>query len=284
MDRIAINSPAKINIGLNIIEKRKDGFHNIETLFYPLLLSDKIIISKAELFKFDTNSNELDSSKENLIFKAVDLLEEFTGSKFKIQIILEKKIPTGAGLGGGSSNAASTLKALIKLYNIKITKEKLREIALNIGSDVPFFLNPVPCFAESRGEKITPIRLSIPNPILLVNPGIHISTKEAFENISPGASEKKIKSLTSNESVSISDLIKTCVNDFENYIIEEYPVIGEIKRKLYSGGAKLAMMTGTGSTVFGIFENLQKAKWVENDFKRDYFTYLNFPVTKGSIT
>jgi len=284
MENISINSPAKINIGLNVISKRKDGFHNLETIFYPLLLSDKLIISKADSFKFESNSEELFRLKENLILSAKEKLEQFTGRKFNVSIYLEKNIPIGAGLGGGSSNAASTLKALIKLFDINITNEKLREIALNLGSDVPFFLNPLPCFAESRGEIITPVHLSIPNPILIVNPGINISTKEAFENIKPKIPVKSLHTLIKKTSISVDDLKGIAKNDFETYIFNKYSVVKQIKEKLYESGAELAMMTGTGSTVFGIFTNLQKARWAESDFSKKYFTYLNFPVNKGSIT
>ncbi|GBD87088.1 4-diphosphocytidyl-2-C-methyl-D-erythritol kinase [bacterium BMS3Abin03] len=284
MEKIAINSPAKINIGLNVINRRKDGFHNIETIFYPLLLADKLTIEKAGSFKFESSSKDMEQLKENLIFRAIEILEEFAGRKFNVHIYLEKNIPIGAGLGGGSSNAASTLKALIKLFNVEISNDKLREIALDLGSDVPFFLNSIPCFAGSRGENITPVRLSIPNPILVVNPGIHISTKKAFEKIKPQVRERSLHELINQTSISIDDLKKIAENDFESYTFNKYPAVKQIKEKLYEAGAEFAMMTGTGSTVFGIFTNLQKARRAESEFSKKYFTYLNFPVNKGSIT
>ena len=284
MNRIVIKSPAKINIGLNIIRKREDGFHDLETIFYPLLLSDEIEMEKADSFRFESNSKLLIQINNNLIIRAKEILEKFSGKKFNVKVFLEKRIPIGAGLGGGSSNAAATLKALIKLFNLKIQRNDLYDLALKLGSDVPFFLNPLPCFAESRGEIITPVHLQIANPILIVNPGIHISTKEAFEKVKPKKVKQSLKSLINKSAVSVSDLQSIAKNDFENYVFKTYPEIKEIKKELVASGAELAMMTGTGSTVFGIFTNLQKARSAKYIFEKDYFTYLNYPVNKGSIT
>lgn len=284
MNRIVIKSPAKINIGLNIIRKREDGFHDLETIFYPLLLSDEIEMEKADSFRFESNSKLLIQINNNLIIRSKEILEKFSGKKFNVKVFLEKRIPIGAGLGGGSSNAAATLKALIKLFNLKIQRNDLYDLALKLGSDVPFFLNPLPCFAESRGEIITPVHLQIANPILIVNPGIHISTKEAFEKVKPKKVKQSLKSLINKSAVSVSDLKSIAKNDFENYVFKTYPEIKEIKKELVASGAELAMMTGTGSTVFGIFTNLQKARSAKYIFEKDYFTYLNYPVNKGSIT
>ncbi len=284
MKSITVESPAKINIGLNVVSKREDGFHNLETIFYPLLLSDRITFGKSDSFAIDSNSEELVSLKDNLITRAKELLEEKTGKILNVNIYIEKNIPMGAGLGGGSSNAATTLKALNQLFSLKLEYNDLAETALKLGSDVPFFLNPVPCFAESRGEIITRVPLSISYPILIVYPGIHISTKEAFEKITPGVPEKSLRLLTNKKSISLEDLIKFAKNDFEDFAFNNYPVIKEIRDKLIDSGAELAMMTGTGSSVFGIFTNLQKARWAEDDFRKDFFTFLNFPVDKGSIT
>lgn len=284
MDRIIVRSPAKINLGLNVTGKRSDGFHNLETVFYPLLLEDEIEFEKSDQYHIESNSETMNSLKSNLIDKTVNILKENRGMQLNVKIIVDKKIPIGAGLGGGSSNSAVTLKTLNAFYNLNLSTVTLNEIALKLGSDVPFFLNPVPSFATSRGEKLTTLKFSISYPILLVNPGIHISTKWAFEKIKPKTAGEVLRKIFSNTKLDLNELKENVTNDFEPVVFREYPEIEEIKVKLYELGAKFALMTGTGSTVFGIFSNLQKAHLAEEKFEHDYFTFLNYPVNKGSIT
>ena len=284
MYKIILKSPAKINIGLNIIRKRDDGFHDLETIFYPLLLSDILTFEKADETKLESNSTEINSLQINLISTAIEFLEIIVDRKLNVKISLEKNIPIGAGLGGGSSNAASTLKALNQLFELNLNYDKLSEIALKLGSDVPFFLEPYPCFTSSRGELRKNIRLSLSQPILIVNPGIHISTKWAFQNLELTSHKKSLKELCGQNSVTIDDIKDYATNDFENIVYEIYPEIKSIKDKLDASGADFVSMTGTGSTVYGVFSNLQKARWVKEDFDASYFTYINFPVNQGSIT
>jgi len=284
MDSITLKSPAKINIGLNILNKRDDGYHNLETIFYPLLLTDFIKFRKSNQESFSSNSDELNSKPENLILLAKRLIEEKLNKKFTTEITLEKIIPIGGGLGGGSSNAATTLIALNKLFNLNIGFTQLSEIALQLGSDVPFFLNPVPVFAESRGEKMQPLNISINYPIIIVNPGINISTGFAFSKIYPVVPVVKLSAVFSRSSIDLKLMREKVKNDFEEIIFKEYPLVGQIKFKLYELGAEFALMTGSGSSVFGIFNNLQKASFAEDYFKQKYFTYLNNPFQTGSIT
>jgi len=284
MDKIVLKSPAKINIGLNILRKREDGYHDLETIFYPLLLSDILTFEKADDRKLESNSNEINSIKTNLIFTAVELLEKIVGRKLNVKIYVEKNIPIGAGLGGGSSNAAATLKALNQLFELNLNFNKLSEAALKLGSDVPFFLEPFPCFASSRGEIRKNIQLSLSQPILLINPGIHISTKWAFQNLELTSHKKSLKEFCDHSFVTIENIKDYATNDFEKIVYKKYPEIKLIKDKLDASGADFTAMTGTGSTVYGVFSNLQKARWVKEDFDASYFTYINFPVNKGSIT
>jgi 4-diphosphocytidyl-2-C-methyl-D-erythritol kinase len=284
MNKIVLKSPAKINIGLNIIRKREDGYHDLETIFYPLLLSDILTFEKADDTTLESNSNEINSLKTNLIFTAIELLEKIVGRKLNVNIYLEKIIPIGAGLGGGSSNAATTLKALNQLFELNVNFNKLSETALKLGSDVPFFLKPFPCFASSRGEIKKNIQLSLSQPILIVNPGIHISTKWAFQNLELKLHKKSFNELCDQRSVTIEDIKDYATNDFEKIVYEKYPEIKSIKDKLYASGADFVSMTGTGSTVYGVFSNLQQARWVKEDFARSNFTFINFPVNQGSIT
>ena len=284
MDKITVNSPAKINIGLRIIEKREDGYHNLQTIFYPLLLADVISFEKNKTTILESDSDELQQSKENLIIKAKDILENYTGEKINVRINVKKNIPLGAGLGGGSSNAAAALKSLNTLYKLNCNYETLSELALKLGSDVPYFLNPVACFATSRGEKIKNISLSLSNPILLVNPGINMSTKWAFDQMKAFKDTDTLQKLADLEVLTVDDIKQSATNDFEEIVFAAYPEIRIIKEELYSLGASFVMMTGTGSTLYGIFSNLQKAYLAQDHYKNKYFTFLNYPVNKGSIT
>jgi len=284
MDKFIVESPAKINLGLNVARKREDGYHDLETIFIPLLLSDKITLTKSNKFSFRTDSELLNQLKDNLILKAIRLLQDFKDRKFVLDIFVEKVIPIGGGLGGGSSDAATTLKTVNKMFDLGLSYQELSKLALELGSDVPYFLNPVPSYAESRGELLYPLNIEIPYPILIVNPGIKIDTAWAFKKIRPVSPVKNLRQIL-QENLDDFDKLKSCVkNDFEEVVFNEFPLLKQIKEELYKQGAEFSLMSGTGSTVYGIFSNLQKAYWAEEFFKQQYFTFLNNPFTKGSIT
>lgn len=279
MNELIVKSPAKINIGLNIINKQSDGFHNLETIFYPLNLFDEIRFIKSDKFSFNSNDENLNKEKSNLIIKAKELLEKEFDAQLPVEIYLEKNIPIGAGLGGGSSNAASTLLALTKLFNLEIDSETIGRLALSLGSDVPFFVNPVPSFAESRGEKIISINFIMDKYLLIVNPGIHVATKWAFGLITPNQPKVSLKSLIGKSEIEFEDLIRIASNDFENDVFNHFPEIKEIKEKMLEFGAVFSLMTGTGSTVWGMFYDEAAAYQTESYFKcKNYFTYLQNPI------
>ena len=284
MKKIELNSPAKINIGLNIIKKRPDGYHNLETIFYPLLLSDILSFEKSNSTKLDTNSLEINDLNSNLIIDTIKLIENELKRDLHVNVYLIKNIPIGAGLGGGSSNAATTLKAINQLYDLNLSYESLSSFALQLGSDVPYFLSPVPSYAYSRGESLIKIQLSLGYPILLVNPGIHISTKWAFDKIIPEKSKSSLKTFLEKSKIDLETMREYVTNDFEEIVFKKHPEVRSIKDKLYEYGAEFALMTGTGSTVFGIFRNLQKARKAEEIFSQSNFTYLNNPFETGTIT
>jgi len=284
MDKITVESPAKLNLGLNIIRKRPDGYHDLETIFIPLLLSDKISFSKSNEYAFRTDSILLNELNDNLILKAVRLLEELTSRKFVLDIYLEKNIPIGGGLGGGSSNAAIALKTINKLFDLRLDYKVLADLALQLGSDVPYFLNPIVTYAESRGEILHPFNLEIPYPILVVNPRIKIDTGWTFKKIRPAHPMMNLRDILKKGLIDFDRLKSYVKNDFEAVVFKEFPLIEQIKEEFYQQGAEFALMSGTGSTVYGIFSNLQKAYWAEEYFKQQYFTFLNNPFTKGSIT
>jgi len=250
----------KINLGLHITEKRIDGYHNIETVFYPVDLKDVLEIVPLNQSNF-TESLQVDFSSSgisipgdtanNLCIKAFQLLKKDFPNIPPIQMHLHKIIPMGAGLGGGSADGAFTLKLLNEKYKLNLSLKQLIDYAAELGSDCPFFIINQPCYATGRGEILTPISLDLSAyKFVLVHPSIHINTKWAFEQL-------KLSKPTISINQIIDQPIKTwkkqLVNDFESPISKQYPIIQEIKNKLYQNGAIYASMTGSGSTVFGIF-------------------------------
>jgi 4-diphosphocytidyl-2-C-methyl-D-erythritol kinase len=248
---------SKINIGLSIVNKRFDGFHDIETIFFPIPIYDKLIVeptknSKFEKLDFTCSDFEL-ISDDNLCCKAYRLLYEKFGLP-PTKIHLEKQIPFGAGLGGGSSDAAHVLLALNDLYDLNISFDKLTHYASQLGSDCAFFLQKLPAFGTGRGNILKNIDLSLKNyNILLLKPAISISTAEAYSCIVP---KKPQYNLSEIVNLPIVEWQNTILNDFEDIIFKKYPQIEQIKALLYSQGAVYASMSGTGACVYGIFENL----------------------------
>jgi 4-diphosphocytidyl-2-C-methyl-D-erythritol kinase len=271
LEKIEIKAPAKINVGLNIVAKRSDGYHNLETVFYQIHnLYDTLIFEKSDKYTLTIDDNP-ELEKENIVTKAIKLLEQRCNIRINVKIKLSKNIPIGAGLGGGSSDGASTLKAINELYQLNLSFDELKILALELGSDVPLFLYNYPTIGKSRGEDLSKLELKIEYPILLVNPGIHISTKEAFSNIIPKVNEFNYSELPK---ILLNKWNERVVNDFENSVFELYPKILEIKNTLIKNGALFSLMSGTGSTVYGIFESVEKAKKIKEIFPKSYFTFI----------
>lgn len=274
MKYIEIKAPAKINIGLRILSKRSDGYHNLHTLFYPVYdLYDEIIIERRNQFEFYADKEEL-NSEDNLIVRAAELLGDYSRKKIGAKIVLKKKIPMGAGLGGGSSDAAAVLISLNEMFQLGLSYNELLELALKLGSDVPFFIKAKPAIGYSRGEVLRHIDFEIENPILIVNPGIHISTKEAFENIIPYNIELDYRNVINGGKPNYEKM-NELVNDFENYVFDKYPEIKALKEKFHKRGSLFAQMSGSGSTVYGIFKNQNDAMKVIRDIPPDYFYHLS---------
>lgn len=272
LDKFESKAPAKINVGLNIISKRNDGFHNLETIFYQIHdLFDDLTFEKSDRLELILSVDNQDLVRNNIIIKAVKFLEEKTYTKLTPKITLKKNIPIGAGLGGGSSDAASTLKAINELYTLNLTLDELKSIALKLGSDVPLFLYNYPTIGKSRGELLEKIDFKIDYPILLVNPQIHISTREAFSMIVPKQNSFNYANLQNEK---ITDWNKIVKNDFEKSVFNLYPEIREIKNRLIKIGALFSLMSGSGSTVYGIFESIEKAKSVIKLFPNSYFFFI----------
>lgn len=246
---------AKINLGLRITGKRVDGFHDIETVFYPVNLCDalELVVAEEPATKdiiTITGMNIGVKTEENLIIKTIAVLrEKYTVPVLKIH--LHKAIPAGAGLGGGSSDAASTIKIINKCFGLSLDSELMRSIAAGLGSDCPFFIDSLPSYATGRGEVLRPV-----NPVLngyrllLVNPGIIISTRNAYNKCTPQLTETFLSDSVKSPVEEWKNII---FNDFENYIFSKYPIIARIKKALYDSGALYSSMSGSGSSVYGIF-------------------------------
>ena len=274
MENVIIDTPAKINFGLNVVSKRPDGFHDIETIFYPIDIFDTITFSESDKFIFETDNETLNSEKDNLAIKAKTALEEHTKKELNIKIHLSKKIPIGAGLGGGSSDAAAVLKTLNKIFRLNLDSLALNEIAAKLGSDVPFFLNPCPSFASSRGEVLEQIDFKIDNSIFLINPGIFVSTKWAYEKIEPTKPELSLIELYRRGKLKPENFREQVTNDFEKPVMEEFQAIRKLKEELYEMGADFALMSGSGSSLFAIFRNPVIAAEAKEYYENRYFTHL----------
>lgn len=253
---------AKINIGLRILGKREDGYHNIETVFYPLkgIIYDSLEIIRSHEFKIHSAGLKIGGKKENnLCVRAYKLLRKdfFLPD---IAVYLYKAIPMGAGLGGGSADGAFMLKLLNNEFNLGISDKKLREYAIRLGSDCPFFILNQPAYATGKGEILKPLReieqLKTKH-IVVICPEIRIRTADAYKEINkqPENKKRKIRKLSELVYQPISEWKKNIVNDFEEVIFLKYPILRKIKRQLYDYGALYASMSGSGSALYGIFEN-----------------------------
>lgn len=257
---------AKINLGLFVTEKRSDGFHNIETIFYPLEgLSDilEVVLSQDNKSEFTFSGLSINCEpKDNIIQKAYNLIDADFGLP-PLKVHLHKIIPFGAGLGGGSSDAAFMLKAINVLCGLKLSTSELEEYASKIGSDCAFFIRNKPVFAYGRGELFEEVNLSLSNYyIALIKPEIFVSTADAYALIKPKSSAINLRKLSDN----IQDWKDVLVNDFEEGIFSKYPEINEIKSYLYDLGAIYSSMSGSGSSVYGIFKDKPNINNYKNCF------------------
>ena len=249
----------KINLGLNIIRKRPDGYHDIETLFYPIACKDVLEVLKLEDESIETGVKFSYSGlaingeiQDNLCVKAYHLLKKDFPNLPPIQIHLHKLIPMGAGLGGGSADGAFSLQLINQLFNLNLSQEQLINYALLLGSDCPFFIINKPCYATGRGADLQEINMTLSSyQIVLVNPNIHISTGLAFSQIIPSIPSISIREIIDLPIHQWKDLM---VNDFEKTVFPLFPKIAEIKKEFYTQGALFASLSGSGSSVFGIFE------------------------------
>ena len=278
MNKIFLQSYSKVNIGLKVIKEREDGYHDIHTVFQELDFHDQILLKKSNGgCSFTSNVNWLENNSSNLCVRAWELLAE----KYNISgvhIDLNKNIPPGSGLGGGSSNAACVLKGLAKLYSLNITYKDLIKTSSLIGADVPFFIRGGCQLGSGVGNKLVEISHSNDKVFLLVMPEIHIDTKATFKKFKKFLDSNQEKVNFNKFIEKDKFLFKFFENDFETIIFPAYPEIGQIKETLLELGASFSSLSGTGSTVFGVFDDEAKAISAESLYKSRYKTVIAHPI------
>lgn len=247
---------AKINLGLNIINKRSDGYHNIETVFYPIPLHDVLEVVYAPVgtsdYTWHNSGLAIDApAHENIVIKALNLVKK-SHQLSPIAIQLHKVIPFGAGLGGGSADAAAMIQLLDQFFELGMTLEEQKRLAAQLGADCSFFIENKPSFATGIGDQLTPVSLSLTGYYLvLVKPNIHVSTPEAYSGVTPRTPTVGIFEIIKRP---VAEWREQLTNDFETSVFKKHPKIATIKQQLYNYGAIYASMSGSGSSVFGLFE------------------------------
>jgi len=281
MNTVKINSNAKVNIGLKVLSLRKDGYHDIVTIFQEINLFDIIYISINPLgCNFNSNVNWLINDKSNLCITAYEAMKKIFDIN-GINIDLTKNIPRGSGLGGGSSNAASVLKGIRQLYDLDISDNELENIASEIGADVPFFIRGSIQLGEGIGDRLTPLKINIKGKYLIIIPEVIINTFWAYSqfknNLDSSLSSINFAGLSIGKTISL-DMLKLFENDFESIVVPTYPEIGKIKEKLHALGARYASLSGSGSTVFGIFNDDVSLNNAFSYFSPKYKTFITNPL------
>ncbi len=276
MKKIEIYSYSKINLTLNILGKRQDGYHNIETIMQSINLTDRIFIKEEEEgIKVKCNHSQVPIDAQGLAYRSAEkILNRYKITK-GVKIEIDKKIPLASGMAGGSANSASILVGINKLFTLNLSNEDLRGIGEELGMDVPFCIQNGTALAYHRGEKVTP--LSPVNPqlwIIIINPGFEIPTKWAYNNLDLSLIKREknntkamLEALKEGEARGIA---KNLFNSFEELIIKKYPEIGKIKDRLIEEGALGALMSGSGPTVFGVAQNKEQAFKIYKKLKSEY--------------
>lgn len=266
---------AKINIGLNVVARRTDGYHDLQTVFYPIPICDRLEILPSDSFLFEQDGITVDCpAEDNLIVKVLRRFQQHYHFG-NVSIRFSKCIPFGAGLGGGSSDAAHTAIMLNQIFILNLTKEQLKQEVASLGADCAFFIENTPCYAEGIGERLTPINLSLPNyRLALVKPNVAVSTRDAYQSIVPQMPKTNLRELVR---LPLTEWRDKVINDFETTVFRKYPQIQAVKDKLYDMGAIYSSMSGSGATVYAFFnktENDTLAHDLQDSFP-DYFTYFS---------
>ena len=274
---ITVCAPAKINLVLRIFDRRPDGYHNLWSLMQTVQLEDELSISLSDspatiALRCDEPSLKTDPS--NLVYRAAAAVLEQSERVVGLDLALAKRIPVGAGLGGGSSDAAATIIGLNRLLNLGWSMEKMARVGQALGSDVPFFFFAPSATVEGRGEKVSPVRIKGNRWILLVNPGFPVETRWAYQQLS--ASRTRVRTLSDVHAalgkaseLSWEDVLQTAENDFETAVFKTHPLLHRIKQKLLAEGAETALLSGSGATVFGVFRDETTGRQAQSSFRTE---------------
>ena len=263
MDEFIMDSYGKINLALDILYKRNDAYHEIKSIMQSIDLKDRLIFKEIDKgIVIESNNSQVPIDSTNLVYRAYEKIVEITGVSKGIKVIIEKNIPVAAGLAGGSTNAATTLLTLNKLWDLNLTEKELIKIGKELGADVPFCIMGGTALAEGIGDKLIRLKSFSNKHILLCNPDIKISTEYAYSKVKISKDridiDAMISSIENNDEKAVAEKM---ANTMEFAIIEEYPIIGKIKRTMIENGALGALMSGSGSTVFGIYDDEDKMKY-----------------------
>lgn len=266
IEMLILNAPAKINWFLNVVQRRYDGYHDIVSLMQCITLNDSLVMEYSDAVEVITDAGI--PMKDNLVYKAAILMRESAGIKSGVRVTLKKEIPMAAGLGGGSSDAAAALMGLNRLWNLNLTRHELAKFGEVLGSDIPFFFHGPVSIVGGRGDIVFPVGLKRSYAVLLVKPPVDVSTAWAYAELDSGSSYQKVLTKETNniklfcqalERGDFSLLSSMQRNDLEPLVVRRYPIIGDIKHNLMMRDALFSSMSGSGPTVFGVFDSESKA-------------------------
>lgn len=264
MDKVVLKARAKINLGLDVIRKREDGYHDVRMIMQSLALYDRVEIEiiEEDQILISTNRSYLPTNEDNLMYKAAKLMKDTYGITQGVSIKLEKMIPVAAGMAGGSSDAASVLVGMNQLFNLRVKQKELMKLGVKIGADVPFCILRGTALSEGIGDRLRRISPMPSCPILIAKPGINVSTKFVYENLKLDEHTVHPDIDAMMEALKKQDVDGVCQlfgNVLESVTVKEYPVIAQIKNEMLRMGAKNSLMSGSGPTVFGIFNSKEEA-------------------------
>lgn len=268
---LVLRTSAKVNLALEVLGRRSDGYHELSTVMQAVDLFDRLTVERAETITLETSDAALPTDERNLVVRAALLLREASGVQAGARIVLDKRIPVAAGLGGGSSDAAATLWGLNRLWGLRWRRERLMALAVRLGMDVPFFLGPGRAVGTGRGEVLKPLRTLGAYAMVLVNPGVPLSTREVYGRVPEGWHEKPEGTKRMLEALRTRNAAKVAAaltNHLERWVEPAMPVIGRMKAALLAAGALGAVMSGSGPTVFGVARSLDQARQIQRRVNR----------------
>lgn len=266
-----LRTSAKVNLALEVLGKRSDGYHELSTVMQAVDLFDRLTVERAETITLETSDAALPTDDRNLVVRAARLLREASGVQAGARIVLDKRIPVAAGLGGGSSDAAATLWGLNRLWGLRWRRERLMALAVRLGMDVPFFLGPGRAVGTGRGEVLKPVPGVGGYAMVLVNPGVPLSTQEVYGRVpegwgaKPEGTKRMLEALRTRNAAKVAAAL---TNHLERWVEPAMPVIGRMKAALLAAGALGAVMSGSGPTVFGVARSLDQARQIQRRVNR----------------